>query len=248
MHFHLPKPLHGWRELAGEVGIIVLGVLIALAFEQAATTLHNRADKREAYDAVYTEMRENLSNMKGRMATQGCVERRLDEIGEILAGAGNATMAPQPQWIGQPSDWFNSDEAWQAATGSGRTSLFSPDEQNRLAAIYVTTKLFVSAEAREQDAWAQLRGLESWTGPLGQAGRVHFGSALQVARYELWETRVLAEVAFRRAEATGLGDFTSKSQAKGYSIPHSVCLPIDTPRTAALKILNKDSPPWGQPK
>jgi uncharacterized membrane protein YraQ (UPF0718 family) len=29
MHFHLPKPLHGWREFKGEVGIIVLGVLIA---------------------------------------------------------------------------------------------------------------------------------------------------------------------------------------------------------------------------
>jgi hypothetical protein len=30
MHFHLPKPLHGWREFIGEVGIIVIGVLIAL--------------------------------------------------------------------------------------------------------------------------------------------------------------------------------------------------------------------------
>ena len=30
MHFHLPKPLHGWREFAGEVGIILLGVLLAL--------------------------------------------------------------------------------------------------------------------------------------------------------------------------------------------------------------------------
>jgi hypothetical protein len=30
MHVHLPKPLHGWRAFAGEVGIIVLGVLIAL--------------------------------------------------------------------------------------------------------------------------------------------------------------------------------------------------------------------------
>ena len=34
MHFHLPKPLHGWREFAGEVGIIVIGVLIALSAEQ----------------------------------------------------------------------------------------------------------------------------------------------------------------------------------------------------------------------
>ena len=34
MHVHLPKPLHGWREFTGEVGIIVLGVLIALGAEQ----------------------------------------------------------------------------------------------------------------------------------------------------------------------------------------------------------------------
>ena len=34
MHFHLPKPLHGWREFVGEVGIIVIGVLIALGAQQ----------------------------------------------------------------------------------------------------------------------------------------------------------------------------------------------------------------------
>lgn len=27
MHFHVPKPLHGWRGFVGEVGIIVPGVL-----------------------------------------------------------------------------------------------------------------------------------------------------------------------------------------------------------------------------
>jgi len=36
MHIPLPKPLHGWRAFVGEVGIIVLGVLIALAFGQLA--------------------------------------------------------------------------------------------------------------------------------------------------------------------------------------------------------------------
>ena len=39
MHFHLPKPLHGWREFVGEVGIIVVGVLIALAAEQVVEQL-----------------------------------------------------------------------------------------------------------------------------------------------------------------------------------------------------------------
>ena len=40
MHIHVPKPLHGWRALAGEVGIIVIAVLIALAAEQAVEALH----------------------------------------------------------------------------------------------------------------------------------------------------------------------------------------------------------------
>ena len=43
MHFHLPKPLHGWREFAGEVGIIVLGVLIALGAEQLVEAAHWRS-------------------------------------------------------------------------------------------------------------------------------------------------------------------------------------------------------------
>lgn len=48
MHFRLPKPLHGWRTFVGEVGIIVLGVLIALGAEQAAQTAHQRHEGEQA--------------------------------------------------------------------------------------------------------------------------------------------------------------------------------------------------------
>ena len=34
MHFHLPKPPENWRDLLNEVGVIVIGILIALALEQ----------------------------------------------------------------------------------------------------------------------------------------------------------------------------------------------------------------------
>lgn len=248
MHFHLPKPLHGWREFAGEVGIIVLGVLIALALEQVASEVRDRASERQARQAIYAEIRQNLSYIKARMITQGCVERRLDEIGSILTSSGEGPLSPQPKWIGQPAIWFNSDQRWQAATDSGRTSLFSPDEQSGLAGVYVATKQFVAAEEKEQDAWAQLRGLESWSGPLSPAGRVHFVSALQSARLELWETSVGAKIAFQRAKDLGIGDFTPKAMLDGYALPHAVCLPIDTPREKALRILNGNSGIGGQPK
>lgn len=244
----MPKPLHGWREFAGEVGIIVLGVLIALGVEQIASAVRDRTSARQAREAVFAEIKQNLSYMKARMATQNCVERRLDEIAVVLANSGDGALAPQPKWIGQPAIWFNSDERWQAATASGRASLLSPDEQSRLGGIYVATKQFVGAEEKEQEAWAQLRGLESWSGPLGSAGRVHFTSALQAARLDLWETSVGAKIAFQRAKDLGLKDFTPKAMLEGYALPHAVCLPIDTPRDRALQILDGNSGIGGQPK
>jgi hypothetical protein len=40
MDIHKPKPWHGLRELLKEIGIIVVGVLIALAAEQFADRIH----------------------------------------------------------------------------------------------------------------------------------------------------------------------------------------------------------------
>jgi hypothetical protein len=34
MAIHKPKPVHNWRELASEVGVIVVGIIIALTAEQ----------------------------------------------------------------------------------------------------------------------------------------------------------------------------------------------------------------------
>jgi hypothetical protein len=77
---------------------------------------------------------------------------------------------------------------------------------------------------------------------------VHFLSALQTARLELWETSVVAQVAFQRARALGMGDFRAKTMIEGYALPHAVCLPIDTPRERALQILGGSNAIGEQPK
>src|SRR3954469_20288622 len=83
MHIHLPKPLHGWRQFVGEVGIIVIGVLIALGAEQIVETLHWRAETRATRDALFSEISDNLSAAKFRAMQEPCVERRLNEIAII---------------------------------------------------------------------------------------------------------------------------------------------------------------------
>ena len=249
MDIHKPKAAHSLREFLSEIGTIVVGVLIALAAEQTVQTMHERRAATEAREAVYNEIRQNLSYMNGRMVTQECVEKRLDEIGALIARAGDGAMSPRPTWVGQPSVWFMAAQRWQAATGSGRASLFNGEEQGRLADVYVITSRFADAEASEQAAWAQLRGLETWTGPLGGPGRIHFLAALQQARYELWNTRIAMELAFQRGRKLGVAPAEAKTMGGDYAIPHAVCLPIDTTRQEAIALLAATkSPPWGQPK
>src|SRR3954471_20407124 len=85
MHFHLPKPLHGWREFAGEVGIIVMGVLIALGAEQVVETVHGKAEVAEFRGAVDNELSYDLGSYRQRLMLGPCVQARLAELDHVIA-------------------------------------------------------------------------------------------------------------------------------------------------------------------
>src|SRR4051812_9603204 len=85
MRVHLPKPLRGWREFAGEVGIIVLGVLIALAAQQVVETIHGNVQGRAFRQAVDDELAYDLGSYKQRLMLTACVRARLAEIDHVIA-------------------------------------------------------------------------------------------------------------------------------------------------------------------
>jgi hypothetical protein len=249
MDIHKPKPVHSLREFLSEIAVVVCGILIALALEEGLRALRDRQTAEEALEAVRGEIRQNLGYISARLVSLPCAERRLDEIGDLLDAAGEGPLKPAPQWVGQPPIFFLTDQRWQAATASGRTSLLSSDDQGRYGGLYAFMMRFNEGERAEQAAWSQLRGLESWRGPLGPVGRMHFLEALQAARYEIWQTRVTSAGARARAKELGIGDEAPKTMVGGYRIPHGVCLPIDTPRAKAVDILTREGgPPFGHPK
>src|SRR5262245_33196855 len=93
MQFHLPKPLHGWREFAGEVGIIVLGVLIALGFQQVVETLQSMDERNRAVAALSSEAAYMAVNATERIALEKCGENRLAELAARLTKANGAWRA-----------------------------------------------------------------------------------------------------------------------------------------------------------
>src|ERR1700761_4237748 len=56
MDIHKPRPWRGWPELLKEVGTIVIGVLIALAGEQAVERLEWAHKVKAAEDAMRAEL------------------------------------------------------------------------------------------------------------------------------------------------------------------------------------------------
>ena len=72
MHFHLLKPVHGWRAFAGEVAVIVLGVLIALFAQQLAQSFDNRSSAQAARDNIRAELAVNIGRMQNADLRAAC--------------------------------------------------------------------------------------------------------------------------------------------------------------------------------
>lgn len=241
MDIHIPKhPVRAWRDLLKEVGVIVLGVLIALGAEQTVEKVHEHTAAAETLQNVRSEIGANLLLLSLRKASQDCIDRRLQEIGMILAAAGDGVPKPHPTWVSRPEFWSLSSSNWQAATGAGRAALLPEKDQQGLGSYYNVFEFLDREQEREQVSWAQLRALEDRQDALGPTARFGFAMALQQARYSSY--RIRAKIISTLDEAR-----VDQIAVPARSVPHatSICLPITTPRAEAERI---DNAPLGDPR
>ena len=78
MDIHKANPVHGWRDFAKEVGIIVLGVLIALGAEQIAQAVHWRYQVEQSRQAMRLELSEDDAlQALARVSVTGCLDLQL---------------------------------------------------------------------------------------------------------------------------------------------------------------------------
>ena len=230
MHIHIPKPLHGWRAFAGEVGVIVLGVLIALGFGQIATDLNDRSEARQARENVVYEVEQNLDVFRRRAEIQPCIEQRLAEIEQLIRAA--PAPLPRPLWIGRPQVWEFYAQRWNTASAGGRTSLLTSEQQSSFALFYSRFNASEQVEQVEQLAWARLRGLEVLP-RLDPAAAKDMVEALEDARYANWriKTNALQVQAMARKAGYVVRDVDLPPGSR------SVCIPLRTTREAALNII-----------
>ena len=180
MHIHLPKPLHGWREFLGEVGIIVIGVLLALSAEQLIEAAHWRDKVANAEAAMRAELAEDDGPQAySRVIIAPCLDAQLVRMHD---GAGRLPASQLRQCTtayGPPFRVWDS-EAWKTAMSSDVGSHIGSDRLVEWSSPYRLMPGLSDANARERDFAAELREALPPTGePSARKGISSSGTILE---------------------------------------------------------------------
>lgn len=239
------RPAKGWRAFAGEVGVIVLGVLIALGAQQAAESVNERREAADTRAAMVGEIEETLAVLELRKAAEPCVDRRLLELRAIVEQWGRTGTYITPRWVAQPPWFVINNLRFDAAQSAGRLALLSGDEQYRFGLITGSLRDFREIQAREMEAWATLRMLQSGPRALSANDRMAIRIALQEASLLNYRTKVVIGQALPIAAGYGWRPDLSRfrrllmpSAWKGGRFTPSVCVRIDTPPDQANREAN----------
>lgn len=153
---HKIKPVHGWRELLGEIGIIVVGVLIALTAEQVTETLHWRSEANEARASYGNELANTIVLIQERELYAHCIARRIRDISSILDVASSTGRLPPVGPIGQPSERSYELPTWAALTSSGIASRLPREEVLAYGELAAAGKEMTDLNRTELVNWANL--------------------------------------------------------------------------------------------
>jgi hypothetical protein len=227
-----PKPRHrrDWRDILTELAIVVVGVGVALAAQQAAEWLHDRAKAAEARATIREEIARNLGYMVRRDVTEACTANRLDEVDGLIAASAAGKLPQDALWIGMPVMSTMVDGRYKAAVQSGAFSLLSNEEQGGYGFLFGAFEKYNRETEEEMQDWANLRTLEKHP-PASPTLDWQLRSALQMARTHRYALSGSVLTVMTRARSIGI----TPREYDSVKMP-ATCVPLHTPREGALKL------------
>lgn len=233
MEIHKPKPVHSWREFLVELGTITLGVMIALAAEQAVEWIHWRSQVQEAREVIATELASNLAGAATRMRTQPCTERRLDQLALILDAAAKDGSLPPVGYIRRPPRGIWPSGAWESVVASQTATHFPRQQLADIAAAYKVIERIEDLSAIEIADWNELYTMVGPGRRLDPASEAALRKALSEGRSA---GRTMAGLGFQLANRVktlhlpfsrdDLDRIASSRRPPVSAAPADICLPI----------------------
>ena len=161
MDVHNAKPVHSWRELLSEIGVIVIGVTIALAAEQAVEALHWRHAAEAQRETLNGSIADHLVSVKIRVVQQPCVDKRIEELATVFKrhATGEALRLKGP--VGRPQNASVGNEAWELAVQSGALNHMPLAERGEYAGAFGNYANFFALRDDADRSWIDLAALDN---------------------------------------------------------------------------------------
>jgi hypothetical protein len=157
MAHHVEPPEHrevrDWRGFLKEVGTIVLGVIIALAADQAVDAWNWRQEVGIVEDSLDDELSDSLFAAKERIKITDCQRHTLDALDD-LADTSRGTLVIRNAPVSRNRVWGSA--AWDAAVASGTIAHMPHDTRNAYAELFSFVRLFRELNFRQQELWASI--------------------------------------------------------------------------------------------
>ena len=155
---HKHGPLGNWREFAKEIGIVVIGVLIALGGEQVVEAIHHRSEVQEVRKSLKEEMAFNMATLKEAVDQIPCETRRLDD----LERWANALQSAHPLHLARVADvpFINifRDSTWRSSPAD-TLARFPLAERNSFAFWYDGVNTESGTRQQILQNWLEIRKL-----------------------------------------------------------------------------------------
>ena len=226
--------------------MIVLGVLIALAAQQAAQSVNERREAAETRATLTGEIEESLAVLELRLGRRSRASTGGSSSCAESSTTGAAPAASRSRAGSSQATWFAFDTArFEAAQSAGRLALYRPsEEQYRFGLMAESLRMFRDIQRRETDAWSTLRMLQSGPDTLSPSDRTAVRVALQDASTLNHFAQISVGQTLPQAASFGWRPNMRRVQQrmrlawKDGRFRPSVCLPIDTPPDQAHREAN----------
>ena len=144
------------RKWLGEVGNIVLGVLIALGLGWVANAIKVQSDVAAARRAIRVELGKSVGQSVERARIVGCIDRKLDALARIIDQADRTGRLPAMGAIGAPPVWAWTRAVWDRAINAETLSNFREFELFGLPGAFELVPVLREYNQQEYMIWTRL--------------------------------------------------------------------------------------------
>jgi hypothetical protein len=157
MEFHLPGPIRSFKDFFIHLGIVTLGILIALGLEQIVEAHHRAKIGQDSVAGFRRELAENREQVKEVMAATPALRAKIAAQIAAIGALREADKAPLT--IDYPGIYFDFiySASWETAIATQTLYYIPAADTRRYSAAYSAFRLFLDEERTGLATWQDLR-------------------------------------------------------------------------------------------